>query len=74
LRHSEQQRLPQQEIRRTDRSEQAPSPFDNDTLKIATVEQHIMIELSEAVSEKNKIMVVGKMKLILMKQNELWNS
>jgi hypothetical protein len=47
-----QQHLPQQEIERL--SEQAPSSSNNVTLKIATVVQQIIIELSEAVSEKYK--------------------
>jgi hypothetical protein len=38
-------------------------------LKAATVVQQIMTDLSEAVSEKNKIMVITKMVLNLMKQN-----
>jgi hypothetical protein len=40
-------------------------------LKIATTVQQIITELSEAVSEKkkNKIMVITKMVLNLMKQN-----
>jgi hypothetical protein len=40
-----------------------------DTLKIATTVQQIVTELSEAVSEKDKIMIITKMALNLMKQN-----
>jgi hypothetical protein len=36
------------------------SSTNNDTLNIATVVQQIIIELSEAVSEKDKIMVITK--------------
>jgi hypothetical protein len=38
-------------------------------LKVATVMQQIMTEISEAVSEKDKIMVITKMVLNLMKPN-----
>jgi hypothetical protein len=38
-------------------------------LKVATVVQQIMTELSESVSEKGKIMVITKMVLNLMQQN-----
>jgi hypothetical protein len=41
----------------------------NDMLKIATVVHQIMTELSEATSEKDKITVITKMVLNLMKQN-----
>jgi hypothetical protein len=61
---------PQREIQRTGLSVQAPSSSDNNTLKDATVVQQIMRELSEAVSEEDKIMVITKMILNLMKQND----
>jgi hypothetical protein len=64
-----QQHLPQQEIQRTGLSVQASSSTNNDTLKIATVVQQIITELSETVSEKDKIMVIAKMVLNLLKQN-----
>jgi hypothetical protein len=64
-----QQHLPQQEIQRTGLSVQAPSLTNNDTLKVTTVVQQIMRELSEAVSEKDKIMVITKIVLNLMKEN-----
>jgi hypothetical protein len=64
-----QQHLPQQEIQRTGLSVQAPRSTNSDTLKIATVVQQIMTEPSEAVSEKDKIMIITKMVLNLMKQN-----
>jgi hypothetical protein len=38
-------------------------------VKAATVLQQIMTELSRAVSEKDKIMVIIKMAINLMKQN-----
>jgi hypothetical protein len=40
-----------------------------DTLKVATVVQKIMTELTKAVSQKDKIMVIIKMVFNLMKQN-----
>jgi hypothetical protein len=66
-----QQHLPQQGIQRTGLPVQAPSLTNNDMLlvKIITVVEQIMTELSEAVSEKDKIMVITKMVLNLMKQN-----
>jgi hypothetical protein len=38
-------------------------------LKIATVVQWIITELRQAVTEKDKMMVITKMALNLMKQN-----
>jgi hypothetical protein len=64
-----QKRVPQQEIQGTGLSVQAPSSTNNDTLKTATAMQQIITELSEAVSEKGKIMVITKMVFNLMKQN-----
>jgi hypothetical protein len=61
--------LPQQEIQKTGVSVQAPSLFNNETIKVATVVQQIMTEPSEAVSAKDRIMVVTKMVLNLMNQN-----
>jgi hypothetical protein len=43
-------------------------------LKIATVVQEIMTELNEAVSEKDKIIIITKMVLNLMKQNGCYSS
>jgi hypothetical protein len=54
------QHLPQREIQRTGLSVQAPSSTNNDTLKIAILVQQIITELSEAVSNKRKIMVYYK--------------
>jgi hypothetical protein len=54
LRPPVQQHLPREEIQRIDLSVQAPSST-NDTSKIATLVQHIMTELTEAVSENGKI-------------------
>jgi hypothetical protein len=64
-----QQHLPQQEIQRTSLSVQAPSLSDNDKLKVASVVHRIMIELSEAASEKDKITIITKKVLNLLKQN-----
>jgi hypothetical protein len=66
--------MSQQEIQRTGLSVQAPSSPNNDMLKVAIVVQQIVIELSESVSEKDKIMVITKMVLNLMKQNGCWSS
>jgi hypothetical protein len=52
-----QQHQPQQEIQRTGLSYQDLSSTNSCTLKIATVVQQIITELSEAVSEKDKTMV-----------------
>jgi hypothetical protein len=69
LRPPTQQHLPQQEILRTGLSVQASSTSNNDTLIVATVAQLIISKLSEAMSEKDKIMVITKMVLTLMKEN-----
>jgi hypothetical protein len=69
VQHPVQQHLPQQEMQRTGLSVQAPSSSDNDRLKVAIVVRQIMRDLSEAVSEEDKIMVITKMVLNLMKQN-----
>jgi hypothetical protein len=58
-----QQHLLQQEIQKTGLSVQAPSSSDNDTLKVATVLQQIIAQLSEAVSEKEKKTVSQKLYL-----------
>jgi hypothetical protein len=50
-------------------SVQAHSSTNNDTLKAATVMQQIITELSEDVSKEDKITVITKMILNLMKQN-----
>jgi hypothetical protein len=64
-----QQHLPQQEIQRTGLSVQAPSSTNNGALKIATLMHQITTKLSEAASEKDKILVITKMVLDLMKRN-----
>jgi hypothetical protein len=64
-----QHHLSQQEIQRKGLSVQAPSSTNNDMLKIATAVQQIITELSGAVSEKDKIMVIIKLVLNLKKQN-----
>jgi hypothetical protein len=64
--HPVQQHLPQQEIQKTSLSVQAPSWSDNDKLKAATVVRQIMKELSEAVSQGDKVMIVTMMVLDLM--------
>jgi CRISPR/Cas system CSM-associated protein Csm5 (group 7 of RAMP superfamily) len=65
----QQQQWPQQEIQKTGQSVQAPSLSVNDMFKAMTVEQQIMTELSEAVSEEDKIVVITTTVLNLMKQN-----
>jgi hypothetical protein len=62
-----QQHLSQQEIHKTGLAMQAPSSTSNEILKAATVVECIMTELSEVVSEEDKIMVITKMVLNLMK-------
>jgi hypothetical protein len=42
------------------KSVQYPSSSNNDTLKIATVVQQTMTKLSEAVSERDKVIVITK--------------
>jgi hypothetical protein len=64
-----QQYLSQQEIQHTGFSVQALSSSNSDTLNIVTVVQQIMTELSEAVSEKDRIMGITKMVLNLMNHN-----
>jgi hypothetical protein len=64
-----QQHLPQQEFQKAGLSVQDPSSSNNETLKGAIVVHQIMTELSEAVSEENKTMVITKMVLNLTKQN-----
>jgi hypothetical protein len=60
----------QQEIQGTGLSAQAPISTNNGTLKVTIIVQQIMAELSEAVSGKHKIMVITKMVLNLVKQND----
>jgi hypothetical protein len=55
-----QQHLPQQEIQKTSLTVQASSSSNNDMLKVAIVVQQIITDLSEDVSEKDKIMVITK--------------
>jgi hypothetical protein len=55
-----QQHLPQQEIQKRGQSVQTPSSSNNGMLKSAVVVQQIITELSEAVTEEDKIMVVTK--------------
>jgi type IV pilus biogenesis protein CpaD/CtpE len=62
-----QQYLPQQEFQKTSLSLQAPSSSNNAT--VATVVHQIMTDLSEAVSEKDRIMVITKIVRNLMQQN-----
>jgi hypothetical protein len=68
LRHPVQQHLPQQEIQKTGLSVQASSSTNNDMLKVATVVQQIMTELSETVRRRQNN-GIKKMALNLMKQN-----
>jgi hypothetical protein len=69
VQHPVQQHLPQQEIQKTGLSVQAPSSFDSDKLKVAIVVQQIKKELSEAVSEEGKVMIVTMMVLDIMQRN-----
>jgi hypothetical protein len=47
-----QQHLPQQEIQKTGLSVEAPSLSNSDMLKVLTVMQQIMTELSEAIRKR----------------------
>jgi hypothetical protein len=58
VQHPVQQHLPQEELQKTGLSVQSPSSSDNDKLKVATAVRQIMRELSEAVSEEEKVMMV----------------
>jgi hypothetical protein len=69
-----QRHLPQQEIEKIGLSVQAPSSSNSDKLKVATVMQQIMTELSEPVSEEDKIIKITKMVCNLMKQNGFQSS
>jgi hypothetical protein len=69
MHHPIQQHLPQQEFQKMGLSVQAPSSSNNDKLKVAVVARQIMKELSEAVSEEDKAMIVTMMVLDLMQQN-----
>jgi hypothetical protein len=60
---------PLQDIQKTGLSVRAPSSSDYDKLKVSTVVRQIMKELSEAVSEEDKVMIVIMMVLDLMKRN-----
>jgi hypothetical protein len=64
-----QQHLLEHEIQKTGLAARASSSTNSDTLQIATLLQQIITELSEAVSEKDKIIIITKMVLNLMKQN-----
>jgi type IV pilus biogenesis protein CpaD/CtpE len=59
--------LPQREFQKTGLSVQAPSSSSNDTA--ATAVHQIMRELSKAVSEENRVMVLTTLILNLMQQN-----
>jgi hypothetical protein len=61
---TEQQYLPQKEFQKTGLSVQAPSSSNSDT--VATVVHQIMTELSKAVSEEDRVMVITKLILNLM--------
>jgi regulator of sirC expression with transglutaminase-like and TPR domain len=50
-----------QEFQKTGLSVQAPSSSDSDRLKVATLVRQIMKELSEAVPEEDKIMIITMM-------------
>jgi hypothetical protein len=63
LRPPVQQHLPQQEIQKTGLSVQAFNSSSNNMLKVTTAVQWIISELSEAVSDKGKILAIAKMVL-----------
>jgi hypothetical protein len=67
VQHPVHQYLPQQEFQKTGLSVQDPSSSNNDIAAI--VEHQIMIQLSGALSEEDKVMVIIKMMLNLMQQN-----
>jgi hypothetical protein len=46
-------------------SVEAPSSSNNDTLKVVTVVQELIAELSEPVADKDEIIVITKMSLLL---------
>jgi predicted 2-oxoglutarate/Fe(II)-dependent dioxygenase YbiX len=46
----------------------APSAYNNDMFKVAIVVQQSIRELTETVSDKDKIMVISKLVRNLMKQ------
>jgi hypothetical protein len=54
------------EIQKTGPSLQTPSSSNNDMTKLVAVVQQIMTELTEAVPQKDKIMDITKIVLILM--------
>jgi hypothetical protein len=56
-------------FQKTGLSVQSPSSSDNDKLKVATVVRQTMKELSEAVSEEDKVMIITMMVLKLMQRN-----
>jgi hypothetical protein len=63
-----QQQLPQEEIQKTGLSVQAASSNNSDTLKLATVVQQFMTELSEIGPEQDKIMVIKNLVFNLLKK------
>jgi uncharacterized protein YggL (DUF469 family) len=69
VQHPVQKHLPQQEFQKTGLSVQAPISSENEKLQVATVVRQIMKELSEAVSEEDKLMIVTMVVLDLMQWN-----
>jgi predicted membrane protein len=69
---TERQYLSQRKFQKTHLSVQVPSSFNNDT--VASVVHQIRIELSKAVSEEDRVMVIIKLVLNLMQQNGCQNS
>jgi hypothetical protein len=59
-------------FQKTGLSVQAPSLSDNYT--VATIVHQIMTELSKAVSEEDRVMIITKMALNFMQQNGCYNS
>jgi hypothetical protein len=66
-----QQHLQQQEIQKIGVSVHVPSSANNDTLKVATEVKQIVSELHEAVSGKDKMMVIIEMIGLLYKRNKM---
>jgi hypothetical protein len=69
VQHPVQQHVAQQEFQKMGLSVQSPNSSNNDKLKVATVVRQIMKELSEAVLEEDKVMIVTMLVLNLMQQN-----
>jgi hypothetical protein len=58
---------PQQAVQKARKSAQVPSSSSSDVITIATEEQHISTELSEACQRKGKIMIITNIATYLIK-------